>query len=114
MFRGSTILSDAFFYQVCHTNVNGLGTVYIDLLSTVFYSLCLILIHLLSQVVKRFAARPDHNSLISHICKEKGEDRWLTLLLIEMSSRMTSKGAPLLLYLIFGLISHLFDIWSIV
>lgn len=45
-----------------------------------------------SQVIKKFAARPDKSSLISHICKEKGEDRWLTLLLLELCSKMTPRG----------------------
>lgn len=44
------------------------------------------------QVLKKFALRPDQSSLISHICKEKGEDRWLTLLIIEMSSKLAPKG----------------------
>lgn len=45
------------------------------------------------QVLKRFAALPEHESLVGHISKEKGEDRWLTLLLIEMADKMVPKGA---------------------
>ena len=29
------------------------------------------------EVVRKFAARPDASSLVSHICKEKGEDRYV-------------------------------------
>jgi hypothetical protein len=52
------------------------------------------------QVLKKFAVRPDQSSLISHICKEKGEDRWLTLLIIEMSSKLAPKGLRVIKYTI--------------
>jgi hypothetical protein len=44
------------------------------------------------QVLRPFAARPDASSLVAHICKEKGEDRWLTLLLMELADTMQPRG----------------------
>jgi hypothetical protein len=60
------------------------------------------------QVLKRFAALPEHESLVGHISKEKGEDRWLTLLLIEMADKMVPKRACALICYCAALRNRLF------